>query len=395
LQEENIFERNPVKTVFFVIVLLTIILDVSLTSFFLWRNKGGQRDPLLGIKHEVYHHTWVKNGFVETEFPIYQDGKIRIYSNSLGFRDKSSRTISLVPNDGIEKRIIFIGDSFVEGSMVNYENTFVGIIDSKLKDSIEVLNAGVGAKSPIIYWRKIKFLIEDVGLKFDELVVELDISDVRDEVFLYELTQTETVVDRATRGMSLYGNSFAVEIKKTIKYNTTFLYHFFNTLHDLIVSDQKSNFFWDEKRTVMGPWYSMLNSPEGSGMWTINKKIYNDWGEEGILEMKKYMSRLLSLTRSKNISLTVAVHPWPIQVWHEDLNSLQVQIWRDWCRANNVKFVNYFPKLIRKGLDDNEKRLVLDKYFLPGDIHFNEQGNQLIAEEFLKRYPKENQLSLN
>ena len=336
-----------------------------------------------------------KNFSIETEYPLYHDKKIKLYSNSLGFKDESSRTVSIVPKEGIEKRIVFIGDSFTQGAMLNYKDTFVGVIDSELKESIEVLNAGVGANSPIIYWRKTKHLIEEVGLKFDELVVELDLSDINDEITLYTLSEHDTVVSRETKVDNEYGIGFVARLKHLTKNNSTLFYHFINTLHDAIKPNAQENYLWDKRRSEMGDWYLLLSSLDGIGMWTINEKLYTEWGEKGILEMIKYMDKLLRLTQKNNIKLTVGVHPWPNQVWHEDLNSLHVKIWKDWCHSNNVKFINYFPDFISKGLNNKEKKRVLEKYYLRGDVHFNKQGNALIAKRFLEKYSQDGSLAKN
>ena len=99
----------------------------------------------------------MKNGLTEQNFKDLHGEKVQLHTNSLGFKDKSSRTVSLLPTRDIKKRIVFIGDSFTNGFALEYEDTFVGIIDKELnKRSIEVLNAGVASYSPIIYWRKIK-----------------------------------------------------------------------------------------------------------------------------------------------------------------------------------------------------------------------------------------------
>ena len=50
--------------------------------------------------------------------------------------------------------------------------------------SIEVLNAGLSSYSPIIYLKKLRWLI-DQGYEFDEAVVYVDISDIQDEGFNY------------------------------------------------------------------------------------------------------------------------------------------------------------------------------------------------------------------
>ena len=82
---------------------------------------------------------------------------------------------------------MFIGDSVTEGIFLNYEDTFVGLIDKYFeKKNIQVLNAGVATYSPSIYFAKINYFLEQ-GLKFDELVVFIDISDIVDEAIWYDL----------------------------------------------------------------------------------------------------------------------------------------------------------------------------------------------------------------
>ena len=51
-----------------------------------------------------------------------------------------------------------IGDSFVEGLGVGYEETFVGIIN--LKTTPEIANLGVSSYSPKIYYSKLKYFID-------------------------------------------------------------------------------------------------------------------------------------------------------------------------------------------------------------------------------------------
>ena len=53
--------------------------------------------PILGVKHEVYHHDLIKSGVIETKYTRFPDRKIKLHTNSLGFKDKSSRTIPLLP----------------------------------------------------------------------------------------------------------------------------------------------------------------------------------------------------------------------------------------------------------------------------------------------------------
>ena len=104
----------------------------------------------------------------------------------------SSDNLYVLENHRIRKidlkkknRIVFIGDSFTFGVLLDYEFTVPGLADIYFREKgIEVLNAGVSSYSPSIYYNKIKFFIEQ-GLKFSHIVVFIDISDIEDEAVVY------------------------------------------------------------------------------------------------------------------------------------------------------------------------------------------------------------------
>ena len=91
-------------------------------------------------------------------YDVWGYEKYKIFTNNLGFKDISNRQVEFK-----NKNILFIGDSFTEGVGIEYKDTYVGIIDRKLKErnkNIEVLNAGVQSYSTSIYLSKIYHLIE-------------------------------------------------------------------------------------------------------------------------------------------------------------------------------------------------------------------------------------------
>ena len=188
--EVNVFNKYPKITIVIFCIFTMVVLDVALTNAHYGLVNDEKRidaDTKIRIKHDVYHHTF-KELTKETE------SEYSLYTNSMGFKDSSLREIDLNPTN---HRILFIGDSFTEGVTLNYEDTFVGIIDSTFTDKkIEVLNAGRASYSPIIYWRKIKHLIEVDGLMFDELVVYIDIADPHDETKYYQLSDEMNVISR-------------------------------------------------------------------------------------------------------------------------------------------------------------------------------------------------------
>ena len=428
-----IFVRNPKITIFFVITISVLILDVVLTNiYFIYGNKNndqlpGVKPPVLGVRNEIYHHDLIKNGMIETKYTLFHDRNVKLHTNSLGFKDKSSRTIPLLSSKNFTKRIVFIGDSFTEGIFLEYEDTFVGIIDKELnKKSIQVLNAGVGSYSPTIYWRKVKYLIEEVGLKFNELVVFIDMSDLCDEKYRYRLSKRGYVIDPNPYPLDarsfpppINGSGFADQIKKIFHSQTTLLHHATNVAYDLINRDQ-INFSFARRSFEFNAWNKIPTTFQqkrqktilqlGSCLtrWSFEKfdpdvdKTYSEFRgndpyssslndrylekEYDIQKMKKYMDKLHQLTRDNNIKLTIAVYPWPFQVWFEDLNSVHVKIWEEWSRRNNVNFINYFPDFVSEGLTKKDKKEVVEKFYFSHDVHFNKQGNKLVAKKFLEKY---------
>ena len=132
---------------------------------------GRVRDP-------VFHHGLRKDFAWNDSF-----GPVRFQeiSNSLGLRDGERRAISPV---GDRPRILLIGDSFTEGVGVPWEETFAGRLQTALKaKGVEVLNAGVASYTPILERIKVRHLYEVEGLRFGRLVLFLDLSDLKDELF--------------------------------------------------------------------------------------------------------------------------------------------------------------------------------------------------------------------
>src|SRR5262245_24471642 len=133
------------------------------------------------IRHPVYDHTLMPK---YEGVDVWGTRRALFLTNSLGFRDASTRDVPLVTD---RKRIVFIGDSFTEGLGVDYQETFVGRFASAFPD-FEVLNAGVNSYSPSVFYEKLKYFL-DLGLRFDEPIVYIDVSDIQDEAVNYSYNE--------------------------------------------------------------------------------------------------------------------------------------------------------------------------------------------------------------
>jgi hypothetical protein len=253
-----------------------------------------------------------------------------------------------------------MGDSFTEGIGLNYEETFVGIIADALSGySIEVLNAAAVSYSPIIYWRKIKHLIETVGLRFDEAVIYLDISDAQDESVSYYLDEEGHVKSRIFEDRTVR-RQIVDRIRKDQRVNSleTFM---------MILKD-----FW--------PYPA-----EDTGRWTLERDLFEKTGRPGLKQMTLYMNMLRELLESHAIKMKVAVYPWPVQIAAGDRISIHAAYWQNWCKTYGIDFINYFPVFCAAN-DASGKKEILRAYFIEGDTHWNREGHKLVARLFLEQF---------
>ena len=378
---QKFFQRFSFIILFGVSVILFLIIDYSLKKTIVYFSATVED---IYIKHPIYNHTFKKNSQIKVKHHLVEN--YEIITNSLGFKDKKSRYIN---QTSPKKRIVFIGDSFTEGVMLNYEDTFIGMIDKKLSTkNIEVLNAARSSYSPIIYWKKIEHLIKVEKLEFNELVVFIDISDNQDEVERYELNSGRVIYQQEIAEVE----SLKKKIKSFINNNFIITYKISDFVFDTLrlnTEERKRKEIIQKMEETQNFWMNFINFSHNRDKWTIDNQAYEQYGKEGIVKMSKYMKKLKKLLDIHNIKMIIAVYPWVSQIWYEDLNSLQVKIWKEFSRENNIKFINFFPHMVKKGISENQKLDILKKYYIPYDLHFNKNGNQLISKIFLNEYLKE------
>ncbi len=359
--------RYAKRSLLLFLLVVTLGLDFAVTGVYhLFKygtiHKYADRRAL-GERSPVFHHTLKPN----TEFLYQRWGNLRhsVSTNSLGFRDRSVRH---VPLSSDKYRVLFMGDSFTYGVGLPYEKTFICLIDSELEDkNVEVLNAGVVSYSPAIYWKKTEYLLSRAGLRFDHMVVFLDISDIQDEAVFYD-TNEEGVV--WIRGPTPAMREFLYEYT-TILRN---LWEVAEEAYDLATEDP------DVRRTEEDRRYA---TNEYRSLWTVDKEAYEDYGAMGLRKARKHMDRLHDLLRRHRIGMTLVIYPWPTQILHEDRDSIQVRVWREWAEEGSVQFIDLFPDFIP---DDDPPKEAIRKYFIPGDLHWNEEGHRLVARRFLEMW---------
>ena len=358
-----------VKKYFFLLITVGfffLISDIIFKFYF---------DHLQNKKNHVtsnnsYHHSLKKN-FIRQQ--NYLGKEFEIFTNSLGFKDFKIQEIEKKVKN---KRFVFIGDSMTEGVGIEFENTYVGQISKTLnKKNISTLNAGVQSYSPIIYWKKIKDLIETHNLEFDHLIVFLDPSDVDDEQTFYELDEYQNVVLRDIRDK--YGNlkniSGFERFKLLIRRHTLFTYIILKSLNKQSKKISNSYHSWERE----------IDKGDIRLSWSLKKESEYI---VGLNLMKNYMTKLNELCIKNDVKLTIVVYPLPFHVWNNDLDSIHVSFWENFSKKNKIHFINVFPLFVKEAATREERLNTLDKFYFPEDVHFNREGHRRISDLFINQF---------
>src|SRR5215471_4785269 len=302
-------------------VALFLAFDFAYSSL----TRGQEQGRVARIYDPVYDHGLAANF---DGYDVWGEVRYRLITNSLGFKDASIRNVPLKSDS---RRILLIGDSFAEGIGQPFEASFAGLLaqagDSR-PERIEFLNAGVASYSPSIYYRKIKYLL-DKGLRFDEVVLLSDSSDVEDEAASYFCIDDDPKY-RAYCPLPPGTVPPSSAVKRDF-----FIDHFVVTNRVRITVKR-----WIQ--TQLGNRRRAISSDHNRIGWTTanpDPARYRPLGiEVGIARSLQNMTKLSDLLASRNIPLTIVVYPWAQQIAQNDRDSRQVKLWQDFCPGHCKAF---------------------------------------------------------
>ena len=334
------------------------ILD-QFESFFLKSQFG---EKLIRIDHPVYHHTLRENIVYSSNVSFI--GTYELCTNNFGFKSKCKQI------DKKKFEYAFIGDSFTEGTPIEYNDTFVGLFAEKTGYKTE--NLGIASYSPKIYLSKINYLI-DQGFQFNHIIVFIDISDFYDDTNFYSIDENFIVTQKNFKEKSLKRKKF---LRKNFPLTNFYLYVIrkYKIKNDeLMVTQNNIMPTFNQKTNLKAKWtYSKTDNLEG---YTIGIS-------KGNKIMTDQMIKLHEILQKNNIDLSLAVYPWPHQLKYDVKNSIHVKIWRDFCKDRCKNFIDYFPIFF----DEMNKSSYLDtynKYYFRNDPHFNKEGHKVLANKLI------------
>jgi len=356
-----------------IVILISFILSLFI-DFFFGKSILNKLDPylsqtdfyerLIRIDHKFYHHTLKKN--IEYKKAAGFGGYHMLCTDNHGFKYKCNS------KRGKKFKIAFLGDSFVEGVALNYEDTFVGIFENEKK--VPIANLGVTSYAPNIYLSKMKFLLDN-GYKFEHLILFIDISDLYDDNTFYKINKDLSVTEKKAKDKNL-------KRRKFLRYNfpLTNYYMYVIKMNNLLNKEvpplKSKKPIFNSKAAKKAKWsYQLTDIIEG----------YDEPISKTQTEMIQATTQLFELLKKNKIKLSLVVYPWPQQLQYDKQNSIHVEMWRNFCEGKCYKFINFFPYFFY----EKEKKSFLEvykKYYFWNDVHFNAEGNKAIAKKLLEEF---------
>ena len=299
----------------------------------------------------------------KTSFPI-----VNIFTNKLGLRTGVNK-IKL----NKEKNILVFGDSFTFGVGLEYEETYVGILEKELTN-YNFYNFAVGSYSPTVHYYRLTQAIKE-GIKPNKIFLFLDLTDIYDEGDRWSLKEgfekpflkNNILFVRNNKKESFKKRNFKVSRMLASKIN----FNLRLVRSKLRNSFKKQNDDTRVKTSFQGQFtYTNINDLN-KNFWTKEKF------ENGIIKIKKNVELFNKIALEYSSEFYLVIYPWAETLEFGQKEFSWENFGKELCSNNKCKLINAIPDFIK--YKDNDKNWVSDLYF-PNDEHFNKLGDKLMAD---------------
>jgi hypothetical protein len=271
--------------------------------------------------------------------------------------------------------LIFLGDSYTYGINGAWDETFVGKVADKTDRP--VLNAGVASYSPTAYLHQYQKALDAGALASPhDVVIAVDIGDVQDEAGVWadgpehpvKVNGLSVARDNAGARDSTVGGRIAELFPMSAgiyRFARDFVLP--NSDRTLGVVNLPRSAF-----TYRG-WAELDASPALPDL-----AGYGPRGVQGGLDrVRDKMKAITDLARANGGTVHLLAYPWPDQLTHDDTFDWVAYL-REICAEMSCGGVIDTVSEFRARANADPRWL--QRYFLASDIHFNDEGNGVIAD---------------
>ena len=266
--------------------------------------------------------------------PIY--GKTLFCTDKNGFRNNCEKS------DEKNFDYLLIGNIFTEGVNLNYEQTIAGIIEDSNKN---LSFANLGNRSLSIYGieKKITNIINSNYVNFNEVIILIGPR-------FFQKNNKDKKIDKSISKFS---------IKKSIMNN----FYLFNNLYHWFLYKTNKTKIWA---------YSKNN--HYTKKITINKDFINT------------LNSIYKLIKKNGKTLSIVMYPYPYHFLYKNYDTQFIKSIKNFCDLKCDSFINTYDIFHSKMKNKNSWQFI-DEIYLPYSVHFNNNGNKIIADSvtrFLK-----------
>ena len=347
--------------IFFVIIFI-LLVDFSLSKIFYKKNhcfnfQYFENGHYYDLKKNCNSKYRFKSGFPNVNFN----------TDNLGLRvgDQEQK------KDKSKKNIFIFGDSFTFGVGLEYENTYVGILEKKMPE-YNFYNFAVGSYSPTVHLHRLKQAINS-GLLPDKIILFLDLTDVIDEsqrwIFDKNLSLPVRPEDRIKEKKNFFKENFKLsyDLINTMRYSARLVKNNFK--------DQKSNI----KTSIQGQFTYVETEKLDKRFW---KK--NDF-KKGLDKINLNIKKISKIAKKNNAEFYIIVYPWAETLFYGQKSFNWSKFANRICFTNDCITIDTIPSFKKYTIENENWHSKL--YFI-GDEHFNKQGANLLANTVFQQLVK-------
>ena len=351
---------------FFTALIFVAIIDIILsnTAFSSKKNCYNYGKYYYELEKNCSGKFKFKKSFLTTA--VYTDENGLRVGKNYQFRDKS------------KKNILIFGDSFTFGYGLQYEDTYVGIMEKKLNE-YNFYNYGVGSYSPTVHLFKLNKAIEN-NIIPNKIFVFLDFTDVLDEAqrwnYNHEMKKiylsTNFIFSETQKELSFKKKNFKIlnEFSSLLNFNLR------------ILRSKLENYFNRNKTSSVRIYTTIHSQFTYTNKNNLDKRFWNDKiFQKGLKKIKNNLNVMQTIAQKHSSKFYIVIYPWAETLELGEKQFSWTKFGNDLCSIKECKLINAIPEFEKYKTNNINWNNQL--YFV-GDFHFNSYGAKLLSEVVLK-----------
>ena len=296
-------------------------------------------------RSDILHHENLKNNyFTSYDFSNEREwNNVDIYYDNLG-----NRFSGINKNQDINlKKYIFLGDSFTEALQVQWDKTFVGLIENKIP-YYQIVNLGVTTYSPSIYYLKLKKDINEYK-NINKLLIQIFSYDFIDDEYYKVYSNVPDISDPKEYISKLKYISPQKDMNKK------------REIIDFFKKQLKKSYLIRYLKKIQKSYFYQKVS------WTNPTETFvrqNSITVEALIKIKE-------ICEIKNIELSIFMIPDKKKLINKE-NDFHYNEFKNIMINNNFNFIDVLPYF--KGHNN---------LFFRKDIHLTEKGHEVLSEALI------------